>query len=336
MTDATDADHYDLDRLADLAEDLLPDADATAARAHLDSCPSCRAEYTAVQGVGGLLLAAAHPPMPLDVTTRIEAALTREAAAHAGAPASAGAPGRTAAAASPVGPAHDDVSSLAGARARRTHRIRRAATALVGVAAVLGGVFVFGSSVDWLGGTDDDEPTAGGFDSSAGDEAAGGGNETAAPEAAEGEGTEEEGAGEDGAESLPEALAAGGYTAAGLTDEVRSLLADTTPPRLSGTEAPNDQDGTQTDGVPDSTVAAGCVAAVAAETGIDRPPLAVDVSSYEDQPAVVVVVAPPRGNTGVAQIWVVGDGCLTALGTTGTTKLEVLGRASLAIPAPRD
>lgn len=334
MTEATDADHYDLDRLADLAEDLLPDADATAARAHLDSCPSCRAEYAAVQGVGGLLLAAAHPPMPLDVTTRIEAALTQEAAAHAGAPAGAGAPGRTAAAAPPVVPAHDDVSSLAGARARRTHRIRRAATALVGVAAVLGGVFVFGSSVDWLGGADD-ESTAGGFDSSARDEAASGGNDTAAPEAAEGEDTEE-GTGDDGAEAPPEAFAAGGYTAAGLTDEVRSLLADATPPRLSGTEAPSDQDGTQTDGVPDSTVAAGCVAAVAAETGIDRAPLAVDVSSYEDRAAVVVVVAPARGDTGVAQIWVVGDGCLTNLGTTGTTKLEVLGRATLAIPAPRD
>lgn len=334
MTAAMGGDHYDLDRLADLAEDLVPDADATAAHAHLASCPSCRAEYAAVQGVGGLLLAAAHPPMPLEVMTRIEAALTQEAAAHAGAPAGVRAPGRTAAAAPPVAPAHDDVSSLAGARAHRTHRIRRAATALVGVAAVLGGAFVFGSSVDWLGGADD-EPTAGGFDSSARDEAAGGGEDAATPEAADGQGTAAEDRDDGGAEPPLGAFAAGGYTAAGLPDEVRSLLANTTP-RLPGTQTLSEPDATQTDGVPDSTVAAGCVAAVAAETGIDRAPLAVDVSSYEDQAAVVVVVPPARGDTGVAQIWVVGDECVTAPGTTGTTKLEVLGRATLAIPAPRD
>lgn len=325
-------DHYDLDRLADLAENLLPGADATAARAHLDSCVTCRAEYTAVQGVGPLLRAVTHLPMPLDVATRIEAALTQELAARA--EARAGEPARGRQAAAVATPTRDDVSSLDDARQRRTHRIRRAATALVGVAAVLGGALVFGPSVDWLGGAGD-EPTAGDFDSSARDEAADGGGAAATPEAAEGEGTE--GIPDDGGDEVPPGvLVAGGYTAAGLTDEVRSLLAGTTPPRLSGTEAPSDQDGTQTDGVPDSTVAAGCVAAVAAETGIDRAPLAVDVSSYEDQAAVVVVVAPARGDTGVAQIWVVGDGCLTALGTTGMTKLEVLGRATLAIPADRD
>lgn len=320
----TNGEHYHLHHLADLAEDLMSDADATAAHAHLDSCAACRAEYAAVREVGPLLRAAATVAMPLDVARRLEATLTHEVALRA-APETVGAPTANA---EPVTGA-DDVRSLTDSRRRRTHRIRRIATALVGVAAVFGGAFVFGQNVDWLGGADAGL-SAGGVDSSARDESA-----PATPEAAaeEGPGAGELDAGEDGAVEPPATLIAGEYTAAGLTDEVTSLLVDQSAPRLPGTEAPIERDGTATDGVPDRTLAAGCVAAVAAETGIDREPLAVDVSSYEGNSAVVVVVPPPRGDTGVAQIWVVGDGCLTA---TGTTELEVLERATLAVVAPRD
>ncbi|MFE6867430.1 anti-sigma factor family protein [Kitasatospora sp. NPDC057692] len=75
--------HPEVDELADLAEDLLPPAQADALRRHLTDCAECRETVDALAGVRTLLGEAGLPPMPADVAARIDAALADEALAAA-------------------------------------------------------------------------------------------------------------------------------------------------------------------------------------------------------------------------------------------------------------
>ncbi|MER5349756.1 zf-HC2 domain-containing protein [Kitasatospora sp. NPDC002551] len=79
--------HPEADELADLAEDLLPPADADALRRHLDGCADCRETADALAEVRALLAADEPPAMPADVAARIDAALAAAAREDGAAPA---------------------------------------------------------------------------------------------------------------------------------------------------------------------------------------------------------------------------------------------------------
>lgn len=301
--------HLTPDRLADLAEDLLSASDTVAAEAHLATCASCQATQAALAAVSLLLASAGQVRMPFEAVRRVEDALV--VAADERSEQSAGT-GVAAGAAVPVG---GTVTALGTAHGRRAAapRLRRAAAALVGVAAVLGGGFLFTQGFPSMSGSDD-APSSTLAEGSRGDAAAEGGLADAG--------------GND--DSLP-AAATGGteYTAATLVDEVGDLVAAQahspaaglgTTPRVS---APSGNTGESGAG---ATV--GCVAAVAAEAGSTAAPLAVDVGTYNGDPAVVVVLELPRAAADEADIWVVSADCLAA---DEVTPLEVLQRASLAI-----
>lgn len=99
MTPNSPSPHPDLETLADLAEDLVDPAEATALRQHLVNCPDCNEIYAALTDVSLLLGSLDAPAIPTEVADRIDAALAAESAApalpaashsHAGAP-----PGRS-------------------------------------------------------------------------------------------------------------------------------------------------------------------------------------------------------------------------------------------------
>ncbi|MFD4751784.1 hypothetical protein [Streptomyces sp. NPDC058426] len=84
MTTRTEpTEHPDPEELADLAEDLLPPQHGTALRGHLADCPDCAEVYSSLAEIRTLLGALpAPPPLPADVSARIDAAL-REVAEEA-------------------------------------------------------------------------------------------------------------------------------------------------------------------------------------------------------------------------------------------------------------
>lgn len=67
--------HLDLDRLADLEEDLLTPEDAAAAQAHLRDCADCRDRAAQLRATRSLLSAMPAEVMPAVVSARVDAAL---------------------------------------------------------------------------------------------------------------------------------------------------------------------------------------------------------------------------------------------------------------------
>jgi hypothetical protein len=133
---AADASHPDVETLADLSEDLLPEAEAAALRTHLAGCPECADTLAALTEVAALLAADQVPPMPADVALRLDAALADAQPPSAPSPTSApGTPGTPHPAAAPsraaAGPPtrSDRGSRPAGARPRRRRRLVLAAAA---------------------------------------------------------------------------------------------------------------------------------------------------------------------------------------------------------------
>ncbi len=79
--------HPDVAEIADLSEGLLPAPRATVIRRHVESCALCADVYTSLEEIQGLLGSLpAPPPMPDDVASRIDAALTAKAPPSAIAP----------------------------------------------------------------------------------------------------------------------------------------------------------------------------------------------------------------------------------------------------------
>lgn len=74
--------HFDAGTLAMAREGLLDDTEAAQVRAHLAACASCRREDTQLALVTQILATAPAPPMPPELSARIEAALAAEAAAR--------------------------------------------------------------------------------------------------------------------------------------------------------------------------------------------------------------------------------------------------------------
>ncbi|MEV6976475.1 hypothetical protein [Kitasatospora sp. NPDC093806] len=151
--------HPSVDELADLAEELLPPAEADALRRHLTGCAECRETVEALAEVRELLGAAEPPAMPADVAARIDAALTAAAAERAPAPPpvlpaqstqSATAAAVPAATAPPKAPPARAGGATGPGRPRP--RRRRAALLLGSAAALLvlglGGTFLARSSPD--------------------------------------------------------------------------------------------------------------------------------------------------------------------------------------------
>ena len=68
--------HLDLDRLADLEEDLLTPDEAGAAEEHLRDCADCRSLQAQLLGTRSLLAALPPEQMPEAVSARIDAALS--------------------------------------------------------------------------------------------------------------------------------------------------------------------------------------------------------------------------------------------------------------------
>lgn len=271
--------HPSTDRLADLAADLLEPADATAARAHLPTCTTCRATYDVLGGLPELLAGSPAPPMPAEVAARIVAAIEREQIARAG--------------------AADDARSTAAARSRpawnafRRGLGARLGAGLLGAAAVLGGGYVVVTS-----GLDSgsDEPTAdlgGTAESLSSPDAAGGGGEgpeiTAADAAAYAEATLDE--------DVQQLLAGSASSGSGVGDKPTTVL------------GPNGEVG---DMVARAPV---CVAATQRRADTAADPLAVDVGTYDGVPAVVVVlpeVTNRNGSAGEVDVWILGSTCLDA------------------------
>ncbi|ROO90723.1 hypothetical protein EDD29_8461 [Actinocorallia herbida] len=71
--------HYDLDVLADLAENLLDDETTKAVRGHLAGCALCAAHQAELNDVTRVLASAPQPVLPESLVARLDAALLAEA-----------------------------------------------------------------------------------------------------------------------------------------------------------------------------------------------------------------------------------------------------------------
>jgi hypothetical protein len=72
--------HLDLDRLAELDEGLLPDAETEAGEAHLRECLACREQLAAIRATRALLGALPDEPMPAAGAARLAETLAGVAA----------------------------------------------------------------------------------------------------------------------------------------------------------------------------------------------------------------------------------------------------------------
>ena len=136
--------HIRADKLASYRAGDLGTRESARVRAHLGGCARCTAAADDLAAVSTLLASVPAPPMPDDITARIEAALAAEAASRAASPAVPAARGPV-----PVTPGRDGVTRRAAVRnpkiwsggwLRSPVTLRVAAGAAV-AAVVLGGGF---------------------------------------------------------------------------------------------------------------------------------------------------------------------------------------------------
>ena len=273
--------HVAPDTLADSAEGLLSADDEAALRAHLAGCPECRQIDADLRDVSVLLAADPSPRMPDDVTARLNAALQAEP------PLSKPAPGHGTTATAPH-----------RSRVRRMPVwIGAAAAAVLGVTGAVLGVQALQ------------------------------GNEASTSSVA---GTALEA--DSGAEAPESALAAPTsgreYTADNVADQVQGLLRESTAAdsadedaAADGREAaPGTLPSAGTAGEPAapggdlsalSTLAtpAGLAACIEGLTGrTDVTPVAVDLASFEQRPAAVIVLPDPADPESL-DVRIVGAGC---------------------------
>jgi hypothetical protein len=304
--------HIRADKLASYRAGDLGTRESARVRAHLGDCARCTAAADDLAAVSTLLASVPAPPMPDDITARIEAALAAEAASRAASPAVPAARGPV-----PVTPGRDGVSRRAAVRnpkiwsggwLRSPVTLRVAAGAAV-AAVVLGGGFaairLAGSS-----GTSGSSATAGGASTSSGSGAAGAtaqGSRAGAPAVVP---------------APPPTLS---YQAGGrsrpftvltssadlgpgtLAREVgRLILGERTRAQQStrASQAPSAERSAPSGirGFAPATLEA-CVTRVA-DGGHVR---LVQTGRYQGQRAVIIAVSPVGG--GPVRIWVVGTGC---------------------------
>jgi|SRR5690348_3905375 putative zinc finger protein len=103
--------HIRADKLARYRAGDLGARESARVRAHLDGCARCTAAADDLAAVSTILASVPAPPMPEDVTARIEAALAAEAASRAASPAVPAARGPV-----PAAPGRDGVTRRAAMR----------------------------------------------------------------------------------------------------------------------------------------------------------------------------------------------------------------------------
>lgn len=279
----TDRPHVGADALADLQEGLLDAEGEATVRRHLESCPGCREDLAALTAVPALLAASGDVgPLPPEVAARLDGAL-ESAAAH---------PADTSPAAETSSPAARTVTPLRGERsAPRGLRLLQAAAVVV----VLLGLGALAVSA---------LPRGGDSGSSAG---------SAAPSSSD----RKEAA---TAKGYPLSASGRDWTPDALATAVPSLLAGTLQPGVTYRAAPSPAGDSASGGAgtasrlfagaPAARLAGGpaLAACVAELAGAPATPLAVDLSTFQGQPAAVIVL-PDAADAARAEIWVVGPQC---------------------------
>ncbi|HEV2375365.1 MAG TPA: hypothetical protein VGS19_24795 [Streptosporangiaceae bacterium] len=296
--------HPDPDTLAAFREQLLHRRRAARVAAHLSGCPRCAAADAGLAQVSTLLASVTMPPMPAELTTRIESALAAEAATRAAQPTpqtAVGAPQATA-------PQPAVPNGTRTHQRRQTPRpsrpwtgvVLRVAAATAAVAVAAGGGYGLVRLLS--NGTSASYAPSGAVNAKSDHAIEGQGNSPAAP-----------------AGSALGAMALGYQVVASHTDyqprelaaQVNTLLADHSVPH--GMHAPvparTRQPGWTNGPVPATQQMSGASArlntCVVAATGGRRPRI-VDTAHYRGQPATVIVM--PATATGT-QVIVVGAGC---------------------------
>jgi hypothetical protein len=269
--------HLDADALADLDEGLLDRDHLASARAHAAGCPQCRAELAALTGVRERLAAAAEvEPMPAAVVARLDRALADVATE----------PASTAVTRSIIPMREPQRSSPRG--------LRWLQAAAVVVLILAGGAV----AVSALRGSDNNDVATSGSAAGKADQRA----------AADG--------------TYPVTASGRHWTKESVTAGVPQLLAGTLGPTLppSSFSAQDDTSGSATAprelaGVPAARLAGGpaladCVTELA---GGPATPLAVDLATFDGQPAAVVLL-PGIGGPGRVDVWVVPPDCAQGKG----------------------
>ncbi|MEW2412310.1 hypothetical protein AB0953_01045 [Streptomyces sp. NPDC046866] len=297
MTPAADTiRHPDVSEISDLTEGLLSPARTAEVRRHLGDCPLCADVHASLEEIRSLLGTLPGPPrMPADIAGRIDAALAAEALLASTTPRAGDRPSaaphgdpdalpgavRAEAPGTPPGPGgRRPAGHPVGASGPGRGRARRRIAVLGGLAAAAAcalGVFLAGN----LSGN--------------------GSPDTAARHATTSEN--------------PPATAAGGYSAQGLPDDVRRLLAAGPGAKASTTE------GNRTYGLENTPAAPGLIpgersgtdaAAVppCVQQGTGRPdtPLAAELGSYEGA-KVYLLVLPHPGDPERVDAYVIGTDC---------------------------
>jgi Putative zinc-finger len=302
--------HVGAEALARYREGDLSGRRTSRIRAHLAGCPRCTALDEDLAGVSAMLASAPVPAMPEQVTARISAALTAEAArtARLGAGHEASQPGHSRHAASRPGPGRRwRLPGLLSPLAVRAGAFAAAAAVLAG------GVY---GAVQLAGGPPATSAGSGGIPARAGLHAAAGTGPALTYTRA-------------GHPAHFSPVSTGrDFQPRQLKSQVRSLLAHAaglnqpaSRPQATHRGAKPGLPSGGTAGAPTFGgigVAAlqGCVTRISA----GRQVLLVDVDRYQGKQATIVVVA---GGAGGARVWVVGPGC-------SRTGSDVITQASLA------
>jgi hypothetical protein len=331
--------HIDAEVLARYRSGDLSDRRSHAVQAHLAGCHRCTAASADLAEVSHLLRGAAAPPMPTDITARIETALAAESAHRArtaageghlrdGQLAAAGTGRRRGGTRHPAGPARVPAGGRAGPGWRAGWPALRSPVALrvlagaAAVAVIVGGAYTAGQLAGGTSGSAASSAQAGG---EAAAPAAGKSSDSLmapnatrsrpAPQASprapgaagSGAGAASSGTGPTlkyqatgGAGTFIPVAAGGDFGSHGLGSAVRDLLQATVGHPAGG---PSQGRTTRSfSGIPVTTLE-GCVSRVAAGGQVRL----VDVDRYQGRKATIIVIAPAGG--GRQQIWVVGPGC---------------------------
>jgi hypothetical protein len=298
--------HIRAEALARYREGDLGSRKAARIRAHLAGCARCAALDEDLAGVTSLLASAPAPPMPDQVTARIQAALMAEAARPAPA-AAAARPGAHRPAAVPPGgrrSRHAAGRPAAGSRMRlpglRPQLAARAVAATAVAAAIVGGIY----GIRQLGSASESATS-----SSAGGLAAGPAAKVPAPQ----NGPAVRYTTSAGPASFTPISTGTNFQQQRLASQARAALrAGPRQPTRMGADAtsgslarPGPTAGAPSFGGMPVASLQGCVMRISA----GRRVLLVDVDRYQGKPATIIVVAGADGGTGGSRVFVVGPAC---------------------------
>ncbi|MEU9250720.1 hypothetical protein AB0D66_02580 [Streptomyces sp. NPDC048270] len=294
--------HPDVSEISDLTEGLLSPARSAEVRRHLGDCALCadvRASLDEIRALLGTLPGPAR--MPADIAGRIDAALAAEALLDATTPqasdqssdrpAGTARPGpgdrgvsRETPAKGPAQPAGHPTGPTGPGRRRRARRRIAVLAGLTGAAACALGIFLFGDLTGPPAQTARDRASS-----------------AAEPRTAD-----------------------GSYTAQGLPNTVRRLLASEEAPGGDPQEQNNTygmENTSPAPGIaPDDRRAAPVPACVQKATGRPDLPIAAERGSYQGTP-VFLLVLPHPGDTSRVDAYLVDSGCESAPDTTGKVLL---------------